>query len=212
MTIDPHVSPAPFASVDADSYFGSGEAEVLFSLNTIFRIGAVECLQSNLFRIELTLIRDGNREMQQLTQFLQSEIEWNEDPLGRFGQLALRMGEWKKAKEIYEIKLNEAIVAQETQSMAHTHHQMGYIYHQLGDVNMALKYLRRSLDILVRNGTSNKAEFANTYAMIGTVLLDQGTNFQAAVYNLQHALESRRNDVNTDRQVSLNETEHRVFS
>ncbi|CAF4197900.1 unnamed protein product [Rotaria sp. Silwood2] len=86
MTVSPSIGDIIFVSIDNQSDFGFDEAEVLFSINTIFRIGQIEPLGPNLDRIRLTLIRNDDQEIQQLTQYLREEISVHDDSLSRFGQ------------------------------------------------------------------------------------------------------------------------------
>jgi hypothetical protein len=55
MTIDPAISTTPFASIVDVSFYQDAENEVLFSMNTVFRIGEIKPMSENhrLFEVDL---------------------------------------------------------------------------------------------------------------------------------------------------------------
>jgi tetratricopeptide (TPR) repeat protein len=201
MTINPSISDIPYASIDHQSAFGSDEAEVLFSMNTIFRIGQIESLGPNLYRIHLTLINNEDQEMQQLIQYLREEITIQDDPMFRFGQLTLRMQEWPKAKEIYQSKLNKAIDNRHTEAIAHSCHQLGFVHYHLNEFDTALKYLQQSLNVLQQRRKMYGSAIADTHSMIGQVLFEQKNDLQIALKNMQQALMIRLEQYNPEPQV-----------
>lgn len=202
ITVDSNIDDIPFASIDSQSAFGSDEAEILFSINTIFRIGQIEYLDSNLYRIHLTLIQNNDQEMQKLTQYLQDEIHRHNDPLLCFGQLLLRMQEWTKAKEIYDILLKKYLEHHSEINTSHCYHQLGYIHYQFDQFETALDYLRKSLNTLGIRQRFFKSQVADTYSMIGQVLFQQKNDLQAALENMERALNIRRTEYNTEPQVN----------
>jgi tetratricopeptide (TPR) repeat protein len=111
------------------------------------------------------------------------------------------MQEWTKAKEIYQSKLNKSIDNQHTEGMAHYCHQLGYIHYQLNDLDTALEYLQKSLNILRERRKINIPAAADTYSMIGQVLFEQKKDFQAALDNMQQALTMRVKEYEPEPQV-----------
>ncbi|CAF1208697.1 unnamed protein product [Adineta ricciae] len=200
MNITGSINDIPFASIDEISNFGSEEAEVLFSMNTIFRIGQIEYLGPNFYRIHLTLVNNEDQEIQQLIQYLREEITMQDNHLCSFGQLTLRMQEWPKAIEIYESILKNAIDNQQTGNMAHAYHQLGYIDYHLNKLETALDYLQKSLTIYKKYGKMYASAMADTYSMIGQVQFEQKKDLEKALENIQHALEIRRKQYNTEPQ------------
>ena len=49
ITIDPLISSTPFASLNSSSHFGDSEEEILFSIHTVFRIGELDHLDTQLW-------------------------------------------------------------------------------------------------------------------------------------------------------------------
>lgn len=212
MTINPSTNVIPFASIDEQSAFGSSEAEILFSMNTIFRIGLIESLGPNLYRIHLTLTDNEDQEIQELIQYLREEITVQTEPLYRFGQLTLRMQEWTKAKEIYQSKLNKAIDNRHTEAIAHCYHQLGNIHYHTDDLETALEYLQKSLDVLKKYRRMYRSPIADTYSMMGQVHFEQKTNLQVALEYMQEALKLRLEEYQPEPQVKTKEIYNMRFS
>ena len=101
MTINPMVSSAPFAFLDEVSHFKS-ENEVLFSMNTIFRIDETKRMDNNsrLWQVKLTLTADNDFQLSTLIARLREETSelsgWD-----RLGRLLLQMGEFDKHEQVY---------------------------------------------------------------------------------------------------------------
>ena len=68
ITVDPKIPSTVFAHIEEISYF-STEAEILFSMHTIFRIGQVINLKQHarLFEVHLTLTNDDDKQLRMLT-------------------------------------------------------------------------------------------------------------------------------------------------
>jgi hypothetical protein len=74
MTIDPSTSTTPLALINDLSYFRN-EDEVLFSMNTIFRIHDVISLDEShrLFQVNLKLTGDNDKDLRLLTDYIREE-------------------------------------------------------------------------------------------------------------------------------------------
>src|SRR3984957_7590137 len=105
MTINSSISSAPFALLGDVSYFKS-EEEILFSMHTVFRIGQIKSIEDRLWRVELALTSDDDPELKRLTEHMREETSgstgWH-----RLGHLLVRMGNFDKAEEVYQILLEE---------------------------------------------------------------------------------------------------------
>ena len=99
------------------------------------------------------------------------------------------------------MKMKKVIDNQQTGNMAHAYHQLGYIHYRLNKLNTALDYLQKSLTIYKKYDKMYASAMANTYSVIGQVQFEQKQNLQIALENMQHALEMRRNEYNTEPQV-----------
>ncbi|CAF0830871.1 unnamed protein product [Adineta ricciae] len=107
MVIDLAVSTTPFADLGNISCSPS-EKEVLFSMHTVFRIGAVEPMNNGnrLWRVHLDLTADNDT---QLSALAASDREKNSNFTGwdRLGNLLMRLGETGKYEQMYRSLLNQ---------------------------------------------------------------------------------------------------------
>ncbi|UJR12025.1 hypothetical protein I4U23_016203 [Adineta vaga] len=78
MPIDPCSTSAPFASIREESYF-KGEDEILFSMHTVFRVGAIKQIDSKnqLYQVELQLALDDDQELRLLSDRIREEVDVN---------------------------------------------------------------------------------------------------------------------------------------
>ena len=81
MTIDPSQSTTPFASVASVGVYANRESEILFAMNTVFRIKDIQRLNdhSRLFQVELALTGDNDNDLRVLTDRIREESCPNEE-------------------------------------------------------------------------------------------------------------------------------------
>ncbi|CAF2958732.1 unnamed protein product [Rotaria sp. Silwood2] len=76
ITIDPTLTPNPFASLNNVSYYGDMEEEILFSMHTVFRIGDMEQLETGVLQVKLILTSDDDQQLRILTEYTQHETSY----------------------------------------------------------------------------------------------------------------------------------------
>jgi tetratricopeptide (TPR) repeat protein len=108
MKIDPSQSTTPFASIRGVSYF-QGEDEVLFSMHTVFRINDIKPIGENnrLFEVNLTLTGDNDQDLCVLTDRIREETFPDNEGWERLGLVLLKMSQFDKAQEVYEVLLDQ---------------------------------------------------------------------------------------------------------
>ena len=76
MTIDPNITFIPFADIQEVSFFKK-EAEILFSMHTVFRIGTIKRIDHGrpYFEVTLSLTEDGDMQLNTLMEQLDGETE-----------------------------------------------------------------------------------------------------------------------------------------
>jgi tetratricopeptide (TPR) repeat protein len=172
MTIDPSTSSASFASVNAVSQFGE-EDEVLFSMHTVFRIGDITPMDKNyrLFQVELTLTNDNDASLCRLMDRIREETFPHVEGWFRLGLVLLRMGELKKAQQVYEI-----LLGQETQERAKApiYNELGRVKHAQGQYEEAIKLFENALSIEQQSLLPNHPDFASSCGNISLVYDSMG--------------------------------------
>ncbi|CAF1675610.1 unnamed protein product [Adineta ricciae] len=172
ITIDPNIGTTPFASIGDFSYF-EGEAEILFSMHSVFRVGTIRQVgdKSKLYHeVQLQLTADDDPQLRVLTDRIESEVQgstgWE-----RLGHLLLKLGQLDKAEELYTVLLEQA---SDNNDRAHYYHQLGCLKYSQGDYKMAIEYYEKVLEIQEKTLPSNHPDLATSYNNIGAVYMSMG--------------------------------------
>ncbi|CAF3546858.1 unnamed protein product, partial [Adineta steineri] len=107
MSIDPCIKSTPFASTHEVSYFKEGD-EILFSMHTVFRVNAIKQMdnKNQLYQVELQLTTDDDQQLRLLTDRIRKETDGNTG-WERLGKLLLKIGQFNKAEELYNVLLEQ---------------------------------------------------------------------------------------------------------
>ncbi|CAF1311807.1 unnamed protein product [Adineta steineri] len=171
MLIDPRVKSVPFASIKEVSYYNE-EEEILFSMHAVFRVGAVQKMNNNnqLYQVELELTSDDDQQLRLLTERIRVEAG---DATGwkRLGNLLLRIGQFNKAEELYNVLLEQASNEDEK---ALYYNQLGSVKDAQGDYEKAIWYYEKALEIRQETLPPNHPDFAQSYNNIGMVYGEMG--------------------------------------
>ncbi|CAF1288052.1 unnamed protein product [Adineta steineri] len=110
ISINPSHSTIPFASITKVSNF-TDEEEVLFSMHSIFRIGDIKLTEENnhVYEVNLTLTNDNDQDLRILTDRFRHETYPNSAGQNRIGSLLIKMGQFNKAQEVFEVLLYQTI-------------------------------------------------------------------------------------------------------
>ncbi|CAF1539712.1 unnamed protein product, partial [Rotaria sp. Silwood1] len=184
--IDPSIPSTPFANVHDVSYF-KGEEEILFSMNSIFRIGPMKQLDGNnrLWQVNLILTGDNDQDLHMLTEQMRKEIHPDKKGWDRLGHLLIKLGQFNKAEEVYDILLEQTTIDLEKASI---NHMLGMVKHGQGEYKDAITYYKRSIKIEEKMLSPTHANFVASYNGIGLVYAKIGDYSNALSYH-QKALE-----------------------
>ncbi|CAF1137441.1 unnamed protein product [Adineta steineri] len=189
MSIKPTDSTTPFASVTDVSYLHR-EDDVLFSTHTIFRIGDIKPIDENndLYQVNLILTNDNDQDLRTLTDRIQQETFPDVEGWDRLGELLIKMGQFDKAQEVYEILLHQAT---NESDKGNIYHQLGRIKRNHGEHQEALTYYEKSLAIYQKTLPSNHLNLAHSYNNIGMVYDSMG-DYPKALSSQEKALDIRQ--------------------
>ncbi|CAF4141088.1 unnamed protein product [Adineta steineri] len=166
MSIDPCIKSTPFAFIKEVSA-NKDEEEILFSMHTVFRVSAIKQMdnKSQLYEVELQLTSDDDQQLRVLTDRIREEADGNSgwETLSR---LLLKIGQFDKAEELYNVLLEQASDAVEK---ATYYNQLGYVKIDQGDYEKAIWYNEQGLEIRQKTLPSNHPDLAISYSNIGTV-------------------------------------------
>jgi tetratricopeptide (TPR) repeat protein len=179
MAIDPAQSTTPFASVvDVSCY---KEDEVLFAMNTVFRIRDIKPMGENhrLFQVELTLTSDNDKDLHVLTDRIREGTYPDSEGWYRLGSVLLDMGQPKKAQQVYEILLEQATKESEKGSI---YCLLGLAKYNQGEYQEAIRFYEKSIEIYKKTLPLNHLNLAASYNNIGLVYDSMGEYSKALSY------------------------------
>jgi tetratricopeptide (TPR) repeat protein len=188
MTIDPSQSRTPFACVTDVSYFKDKEDEVLFAMQTVFRIYDIKPMGENhrLFQVELSLTSDNDKDLRALTDRNREETKrstgWDQ-----LGGLLLKMGQSDKAQQVYEVMLEQTTNESEK---APIYNQLGWAKYNQGEYKQAIRLYEKALEIDQQSLPPNHPDLAASYNNIGNAYENMG-DYPKALWSHEKALEIR---------------------
>ncbi|CAF0987490.1 unnamed protein product [Adineta steineri] len=187
MSINPCLRLTPFASIKEVSYFKE-ENEILFSMHTVFRVNAIKEMDNNnqLYQVELELTSDDDQQLRLLTDRIREEAGggtgWQ-----RLGKLLLKIGQFNKAEELYNVLLEQT---SDDEDKAHYYACLGYVQDGQGDYEKAIWYYEKALKIRQKTLPSNHPLLATPYSNIGSVYKRMG-EYSKALSFYEKTLEIR---------------------
>ncbi|CAF1261602.1 unnamed protein product [Adineta steineri] len=187
MSIDPCLKSTPFASIEEKSYF-KGEKEILFSMHTVFRVSAIKQMDDNtqLYQVALQLTSDDDQQLRLLTDRIREEAS-GDTGWQRLGKLLLKIGQFNKAEEFYNVLLEQTTDESEK---GLPYNQLGFVHWNQGDYEKAICYNEKAIDIRQNTLPSNHPDLAHSYNNIGLVYHSIG-EYSKALSFFEKALEIR---------------------
>ncbi|CAM4777561.1 unnamed protein product [Rotaria magnacalcarata] len=181
MTIDQSkisTASTPFAMIDQYAAI-KGEQEILFAMNTVFRV--VESKQTTknnrLWEIQLSITDEGDPQLASLTNCIKEEVDG--EGWYRMGKLMLKVGHFNQAEELYNELLENAL---NDSDRAHVYHQLGLLKNEQGKYQEAATFYDKSLEIKWKTLPKDDASLTNPYNNIGLVYQHMGDYSKALEY------------------------------
>ena len=109
-----------------------------------------------LFRVELTLTSDNDKDLHVLTDRIREESFPNEEGWYRLGSVLRKMGQPQKAQQVYEILLEQET---EESRKAPIYHQLGMMKDEQGEYQEAIAFYEKCLEIKKKILAPNDPEF-----------------------------------------------------
>jgi tetratricopeptide (TPR) repeat protein len=188
ITIDPSVSSTPFASIREVSYYRK-EVEILFSMHTVFRVGKIKKIDNNksLYQVDLKLTADDDQQLLTLSENIRAEVV-DETGWQRLGRLLLKLSQFNKAEELYNLLLEQT--SNEDEKTLY-YDQLGYIKNNQGDYKKAIECYKKALKMKEKTLASNHPDLATSYSNIG-LMSDKMGEYPKALSFYEKALEIRQ--------------------
>lgn len=188
MAIDPTIEFTPFADVQEMSCFKK-EAEILFSMHTVFRIDAIKSQDQGKTYVEvnLSLTEDDDEQLRKLMEQIDDDIQAS-NAWERMGKLLIEVGHPIKAEEFYKTLLEQTT---DPLDQGRYYHHLGYIKDQQGDFKEALYFYERAFKIQQSSLPTDHRDLAASYNNIGMVYRNMG-DYSKALSFLEQALAIRQ--------------------
>ncbi|CAF1233418.1 unnamed protein product [Adineta steineri] len=194
MSVDPCIKSVPFASIKKFSV-NKDEDEILFSMHTVFRVGAIKPMDNDnqLYQVELELTSDDDQQLRLLTDRIREEAGsgtgWH-----RLGQLLIKITQFNKAEELYNVLLEQAT---DDRWKAIYYNQLGYVKDQKSDYENAIIHHEKALKIQKKILPSNHGDLAVPYNNIGLVYI-KNRKYAEALTCFIEALEILQKTLSSD--------------
>ncbi|CAF1434612.1 unnamed protein product [Adineta steineri] len=189
ITVNSSTSLSPFANVHDIGYY-QDEEEILFSMHSIFRVGEIEQIVDNdrLWQVKLTLTCDHDPQLHILTEQIRAETSPHEIGWKRLGQLLIKLGQFDKAQQVYDVLL---IQTSNHQEKANIYHHLGMVKKGQGEYAEAILYAEKSLEIKQKSLPPNHPDLAVSYYIIG-VAYHKMSEYSKALSYYEKSLEIQR--------------------
>jgi tetratricopeptide (TPR) repeat protein len=160
------------ANVGNVSYF-KGEEGILFSMNSVFHIGQVKQIDKDdhLWQVNLTLTGDNDPQLHALTKQMREETFPNLKGWHRLGNLLVKLDQFDKAQQVFDIMFNQTT---EQREKANIYNTLGFIKSNQGKYEEAIRIYENSLEIQQKTLPLNHLNLATSYINIGLVYNKMG--------------------------------------
>ena len=194
MMVNPKVTLTPFARIQEQSAVRN-EAEILFTMHTVFRISRITDIdgRGRLFEIELTQTVDDDKQLRILTERFDADVKrftgWD-----RVGRLLIQVGNLEKAEDLYMTLLSQPL--NEMQKALYND-QLGQIKNKQGRYEEALRFYGMSLNARQKTLPANHLLLATSFSNIGLVYANVGEYSKALSFD-EKALDIYRKTLPTN--------------
>lgn len=166
ITVDPSISNVSFIDLQSISQY-SHEEEILFSMQSIFRIGDIQFDEDNhLWQVNLKLTSDNDPQLQTLTEFVRNETFPQKKGWYRLGEVLYKLGQFDKAQQVCRVMFEQTNNPCE---LANIYHLLAMIKDSQEKYKQAIKFYKKSLRINRENLSSTHIDVGASYTSLGLV-------------------------------------------
>ncbi|CAF2644176.1 unnamed protein product [Rotaria sp. Silwood2] len=180
ITINPSTSNIPFANVHDVSSFKDAE-EILFSMHSVFRIGLMKQVggSNRLCQVDSTLAHGNDVELLGLTEQMRKEIGPDAEGWDRLGVLLIKLEQFDKVQEMYDILLDQTIIDEKKRYIYHT---LGLLMVNQSEYIETIRYYKQSIEIKQKILAPTDVALAFSYNNISSVYEHLGDYSNALSY------------------------------
>jgi tetratricopeptide (TPR) repeat protein len=166
---DSHVtSSKPYADISKFSCYRN-EQEILFMIGCVFRL--IDIQQSDdgeMWIVQMKLCGDNAYDLKKLFEHMKQDYGGGNDAVDSlaFGRVLRRMGKYELAEKFYRRLLHD--VPSNDPSLSDLYYSLGVVVMDRGDYEYSLRWLHKSLDIIMCKNPSDYVNISSRYCCIGS--------------------------------------------
>jgi tetratricopeptide (TPR) repeat protein len=140
------------------------ENEILFTMNTVFRLIDVESW-NNIWIVHLILTDASQQKLKELMDHLKKEMDEEQiPPLLMMGEFLWKMGDFDRANRYYQMMLRELPLEHEL--IGKVYNNLGLIALEKGDFRLAMRFFEKALHLQEPTETLDLAETYSNIAIL----------------------------------------------
>jgi tetratricopeptide (TPR) repeat protein len=184
--VDPTVKTVLFTDVENKTRM-KGEEEVLFTLNSLFKIESVGFDSvRNIWQVKLTGTDEGTEKVREHVASIKQRLD-EYPPIIYFGRLLTKeLAQVSRAEKYFQMLLKS--LPSDHEDIGAVHLQMGTVYDRRGDLNAALKHFNLAYEIGRNRQSPNYPQLAGALGSIGRIHRSRG-NFDQALACFEQELD-----------------------
>ena len=196
--IDPVTSSIPYISLNNLSYLSDTEGEILFSMNTIFRVLEIEKLNERTYEISLTPVVKKDPQIHTLVEFMQ-RLTADLPVWYKLSKVFTLTHQYDQVESLYKYLYSQT-EEKDREERVFLQHELGYCEELKNNLPAAVTCYKQAIDIGLKAASSARAELTSTYANLASVLQRQG-DFKGALAAYH---EASKNAKPTDIEIVVN--------
>lgn len=182
MKIDSSIDKSPFALLDDESFYKDTEHEILFSMNSVFRVESIEQIDnSQVYQVDLTLTTsDIDQQFQLLYQQTQKDIH-SSTPKHRLAALLIRLCHLDKSEHLFKSVIEDTS-KDDYQEYSHLNCMLAVCYFEQGKYQESIEQSQKVIQIIEEFIPDQRTELAKAYACLGQAYDGKEEYLQALKY------------------------------
>jgi tetratricopeptide (TPR) repeat protein len=183
-----HDTTKPFANISQYSVYGD-EREILFSMNSVFRLISVHRGKNQMWIIRMTLCDDNEEHLKSVYDYITTRYHNKQINHLLFCEILSEMKRFPEA-EIYNRRFLQ-MSPRNRSELSTCYFNLGCLYSKKNDYDSSLDWHQQSLDIRLSLARSNNLDLSESYSQIGFIY-EKKEDYQQALENHNNALYSSK--------------------
>lgn len=190
--IDPLLSSMPYIALNNLSYLSVTDSDILFAMNTVFRIEKVEKQQDRLYQVTLKAMTKKDEEIKNILDYM-DEVTLGLSGWYKLGKLFMDMKQYDITETIYKHCYSETD-EKDREERAFIQHELGHLHDLRNNLEESVSHYKQAIDIHLSHLPPVHPIYLSTRVNLASVLEKQG-NFHGALQQYELALQIDKSDI-----------------